>query len=107
MACPLPDVRRPTPGRRGSKLRAKPRRSRSIRERQARGRPDGRTRVNPWLMPRNAEPRIDGWLWRGARAGRWEAADAGRRATPVRVSTVVLGVEGAPSPVVARVCETR
>src|ERR1039458_6145672 len=68
--------------------------ARSIRA--AAGEGNGRTgeSLEPSLMPRKAEPRFDGWLWRGARTGRCEAADAGRRATPGRMSTVVLGVEG-------------
>jgi hypothetical protein len=43
---------------------------------------------------------------RGAGTGRWEAAGAGRARHPAGESTAVPGVEGAPTPVVSRRCET-
>jgi len=42
-----------------------------------------------------------------ARTGRREAACAGWAATPSGMSTAVLGVERAPTPVVAHACGTR
>jgi hypothetical protein len=59
----------------------------------------------PPLMPREEWP--CGGMWsRGAGTGRWEAAGAGRARHPVRESTAVPGVEGAPTPVISRRCGT-
>ena len=49
---------------------------------------------------------VDGLLERGVGAGRGRAAGAGRGFFVGRVSTVALGIQEAPTPVVARACGT-
>jgi len=61
MACPLPDVRCPAPGRRGAKLGEKPKAPRSIRGVTGEGKTGRVNDVNPCLMPREAEPRMVGF----------------------------------------------
>ena len=59
----------------------------------------------PPLMSRYGEPRR--WVAvAGCRAGRWEAAGAGRGVRPAGKSTAVPGVQEAPTPVVSRACGT-
>jgi hypothetical protein len=63
--------------------------------------------LEPSLMPRKAEPR-EMECWSGVQGLAAEKRQAPAEHAPQSgMSTAVLGVEGAPTPVVARVCGTR
>jgi len=106
MACPLPDVRRPAPGRRGAKLGEKPK-----------GGPfhPGGHRLGKIGRANMCEPLVDASLSATSSMGRTagtgtcrcDAADAGREVAPSGVSTVVPGAQRAPTPIAARMCGTR
>ena len=103
-AWPRPDVRRRR-SRRGSKHQAKAQ-GRPFHPGATGERQSGRVKnLNLWLMSRYGQLR---W-WNAGAEYKDSPLRSGRRrweARPARMSTAVLGTQEAPTPLVARACET-
>ena len=105
MAWPRPDVRR-WRSRRGSKHQAKAQ-GRPFHPGATGERQTGRVKnLNLWLMSRYGQPRVMDVGGAQGLAAEKRQAPTGDRA-PVGMSTAVLGVQEAPTPVASRACETR